>query len=172
MSDLLTSVEGAFEQVGWKCQRVEGRDVIETNFDAHHTRIRVHVQAFEEIGALSVGAYLTHKIPDSRVGIISEMLMRTNEQLTLGNFELLWDSGVILFRVTNVFGKAEPDRQIIVSLVHSAVAEVDRLTPFVSLVLGMSQEELSTLNLKLFLMREDLLPPVPDEEESDGTSGS
>ena len=60
------------------------------------------------------------------------------------------------------------DRQIIASLVHSAIAEVDRLTPFVSLVLGMTTAELANLNLKTFLMREDLLPPLPDgEEQSD-----
>jgi hypothetical protein len=171
MANLLSAVEHTFSDAGWAFHKVDEREVLEADFEAHHTRVRVHVQAFAEIGAISVGANLTHKVPQSRAGVISEMLMRTNEELTLGNFELLWDTGAILFRVTNVIGHREAtaaDRQIIASLVHSAIAEVDRLTPFVSLVLGMTTAELANLNLKTFLMREDLLPPLPDgEEQSD-----
>jgi hypothetical protein len=44
------------------------------------------------------------------------------------------------------------------------VAEIDRLTPFLTLLLRMEAAELARLNLRLFLQREDLLPPV----EADG----
>ena len=49
---------------------------------------------------------------------------------------------------------------------HSAIAECDRLTPFLTLLLRMPPAELGRLNLKLFLQREDLLPPVPEAPES------
>ncbi|MGK0187336.1 MAG: hypothetical protein ACI9R3_003123 [Verrucomicrobiales bacterium] len=170
MSELLTALEDTFRQAGWQFRSVENREVIEADFEAHHTRVRVHAQAFAEIGAVSIGAHLSNKVLASRVGIVAEILMRTNEELTLGNFELLWDTGAILFRATNVFGRNELDPQIVASLVHSAVAEVDRLTPFIALVLSMSQEELAVLNVKTFLMREDLLPPVPDPDDADATN--
>lgn len=164
-SPVFRAIEEAFALMKWTGRRVEGREVLEADFDAFHARVRVHAQAFAELNAVTVVATLGHKIPDSRAGIVSEMLMRTNHELTVGAFELDYDTGTALFRATNIFpeGRVPPD--IIASLVHSALAEADRLTPFLTLVLRMTPEELSTLNLKLFLMREDLLPPVPDEDE-------
>ena len=52
------------------------------------------------------------------------------------------------------------------NLIASALAETDRLTPFLTLLLRMTAEELGRLNLKLFLQREDLLPPVPEAPDS------
>jgi hypothetical protein len=150
--------------MGWECRRVEGREVLEADFEVYHTRTRIHAQAFAPLHAVSVVGTLGHKVPDSRSGVVSEMLMRTNKELTIGNFELDHDSGTVIFRTTNIFPPDRVDGNIIASLVHSTLAEVDRLTPFLTLVLRMDAAELGALNLKTFLMREDLLPPVPDED--------
>lgn len=162
-SRLFAAVEHTFSLMNWSGRRVPGREVMEADFDAHHTRLRVHVQAFPEVHAITVGTTLGHQIPGSRAGLVSELLMRTNLELTVGAFELDYDAGRVLFRATNIFTADKPDAQIIASLVHSAIAESDRLTPFLTLVLRMTTEELGQLNLKLFLQREDLLPPVPEE---------
>ena len=161
-SRLFAVVEETFARMKWAGRRVPGREVQEADFDAHHTRLRVHVQAFPEVNAICVGTTLGHRIPDSRTGLVSEMLMRTNLELTIGAFELDYDAGQVLFRATNIFSGGGADPQIIASLVHSAIAECDRLTPFLTLLLRMNQDELGRLNLKLFLQREDLLPPVPE----------
>jgi hypothetical protein len=138
--------------------------VLEADFEVYHTRTRIHAQVFAPLHAVSIVGTLGHKVPDSRSGVVSEMLMRTNKELTIGNFELDHDSGTVIFRATNIFSPDRVDGNIIASLVHSTLAEVDRLTPFLTLVLRMSADELGALNLKTFLMREDLLPPVPDED--------
>ncbi len=163
---LFAVVEETFARMKWAGRRIPGREVMEAEFDAHHTRLRVHVQAFPEVHAICVSSTLGHRIPDSRTGLISELLMRTNLELTIGAFELDFDAGRILFRATNIFPPPAADPQIIASLVHSAIAECDRLTPFLTLVLRMESDELSRLNLKLFLQREDLLPPVPEAADS------
>ena len=162
---LFAAVEETFARMQWTGRRVPGREVLEADFDTHHTRIRVHVQAFAEVQAVSVGTTPGHEVPDSRAGLVSEMLMRTNLELTIGAFELDYDSGRVLFRATNIFPPDAADPRIIASLVHTALAETDRLTPFLTLVLRMSPEELGRLNLKLFLQREDLLPPVPETSD-------
>ena len=161
-SPLFAVVEETFARMKWAGHRVPGREVQEADFDAYHTRLRVHVQAFAEVNAICVGTTLGHRIPDSRTGLVSEMLMRTNLELTIGAFELDFDAGQVLFRATNIFSPGGADPQIIASLVHSAIAECDRLTPFLTLLLRMSAGELGRMNLKLFLQREDLLPPVPE----------
>ncbi len=165
-SPLFTAVEATFARMDWKGRRVPGQEVMEADFEAHHTRVRVHVQVFAALPAVSVGAGLGHQVPVSRAGLVSELLMRTNLELTVGAFELDFDTGRIHFRATNIFPAESADPRIIASLVHSAIAETDRLTPFLTLVLRMSPEELGRLNLKLFLQREDLLPPVPETEEA------
>lgn len=163
-SRLFAVVEETFARMKWAGRRVPGREVLEADFDAHHTRLRVHVQAFAEVDAVCVGTTLGHRIPDSRTGLVSEMLMRTNLALTIGAFELDYDAGQVIFRATNIFADGGADPQIIASLVHSAIAECDRLTPFLTLILRMEPGELSRLNLNLFLQREDLLPPVPEAD--------
>lgn len=165
-SPLFKTVEDTFKRMGWAGHRVEGREVLEADFEAHHTRLRIHVQAFAEVNAVCVGATLGHAVPGSRAGLISEMLMRTNLELTVGAFELDYDAGRVIFRATNIFPPQGADARIIASLVHSAVAESDRLTPFLTLLLRMEAEELGRLNLKLFLQREDLLPPVPEAPDT------
>lgn len=162
---LLKTIRQAFSDRGWHCRAVEGRDVVEAEFDAHHTRVRIHAQAFGEIRAVSIVGYASATVPAARCGLIAEALMRLNQQLTLGNFEMDYDAGRVFYRATNVFDSDWGSAAIIASLIHSAVAEIDRLTPFLTLLLRMTPEELGTLNLKLFLMREDLLPPVPNSEQ-------
>jgi hypothetical protein len=165
-SPLFTAVAGTFTRMGWEYRRVEGREVLEADFEVYHTRTRIHAQVFAPLNAVSVVGTLGHRVPDSRSGLAGEMLMRVNKDLTVGNFELDHDAGTVLFRVTNLFPPDLFDGTITASLVHTTLAEVDRLTPFLTLLLRMSPEELAKLNLKLFLQREDLLPPVPDAEES------
>ena len=165
-SPLLTAVEQTFSRMGWECRRVPGHAVVEADFELHHTRTRLHVQVFPPLNAVSVVAQGSNVVPDSRAGLVSEMLMRTNRELTVGNFELDYDTGTVLFRATNLFGSGPVPGEIIASLVHSALAEMDRITPFLTLILRMESQELGTLNLKLFLQREDLLPPVPEDADS------
>lgn len=164
-SALFSAVQETFARMGWECRRVEGREVVEADFEVYHTRTRIHAQAFADLQAVSVVGALSHKVPDSRSGTVSEMLMRTNKELTMGNFELDHDSGTVLFRATNIFAPEHVDGNIIASMVHTTLAEVDRLTPFLTIVLRMTTVELGALNLKTFLMREDLLPPVPDADD-------
>ncbi len=164
-SRLLHAVQSTFTRMQWAYRTVATHGVIEADFDLHHTRTRLHVQTFPPIHAISVVAQASHHIPETRIGLINETLMRTNRELTIGNFELDCDAGQILFRATNIFPATGSHEDIIASLVHSALAEMDRLTPFLTLLLRMEAPELATLNLKLFLQRQDLLPPVPEETE-------
>ena len=162
-SALFSVVQKTFVRMKWTGRQVPHRQVLEADFDAHHTRLRVHVQAFPEINAICIGTTLGHPVPLARTGLVNEMLMRTNLSLTIGAFELDHDAGQVLFRATNLFSTPAADPQIIASLVHTAIAECDRLTPFLTLLLRMNAAELGRLNLKLFLQREDLLPPVPED---------
>jgi hypothetical protein len=96
--------------------------------------------------------------------------MRANKQLTLGNFEYDFDRNLIVFRITNLFEKEVYDADIISSMVHCTIAELDRIVPLAGVINRTSEDLLDDLSVPLLLEREDLLPPVPeggDEEEEE-----
>ena len=101
-SPVFSGIQAAFTRMNWQSRRVEDREILEADFEVHHTKVRIHVQAFPELNALSVVATASHQVPDSRMGIIGEMLMRTNLELTIGAFEMNYDDGSVLFRATNL----------------------------------------------------------------------
>jgi hypothetical protein len=92
--------------------------------------------------------------------------MRTNKVLNLGNFELDWDEGRVMFRVSNLFQPNRVDERIVSGLVYAAVAEMDRLTPFLSIFCRTPAGELLLLRITELMSREDLLPPEPKEEDT------
>lgn len=164
MSALHASVLNAFKEMGWAYRKTEDDSVIESDFEAHHTKVSLHVQSFGESGIMSVVAGASFPVPRSHFLQASELLMRVNKELTVGNFELEWDIGQVLYRITNVFPPHRADERIIAGLVHSAVAEVDRVTPFLGELCKTPKGELLLLRVPDLLKREDLLPPPPQEE--------
>ena len=90
--------------------------------------------------------------------------MRVNKTLTIGNFELDWDTGQIMFRATNLFATHQGEPTIIQGLVHNAVGEMDRIAPMESIVLSAEGAELAGLNIEDLLQRQDLLPEIPTSE--------
>jgi hypothetical protein len=163
----ILSVEDAFGQNGWHCELVEGRDVLRAGFEAHHTRVELLAQAFPQINALSVVSETRMPVDDDHQHAVLELLARANKQLTLGGFEYDLDRSYLVFRTTNLFEKERYDPDIVSSMVHCAIAELDRITPYAATVVATAADLLPDLDLGRLLMREDLIPPVPGEEEEE-----
>jgi hypothetical protein len=160
-------VEEALGKQGWHAELVEGRDVLRAAFDAHHTRVDLVAQAFPELNALSVVTESPMPIGERHVGAVLELLMRANKQLTLGGFEYDLDREMMVFRVTNLFEREVYDADIVSSMVHCAIAELDRIIAYVSIVRGTPIDLLEDLDLERLLMREDVIPPVLGGEEEE-----
>lgn len=163
----LQAVIDAFGKQGWHCEPVENREVVTSAFEAHHTHIHLHAQAFPNLNALSVVAESPLAFDATRLPLALELIMRANKQLTLGNFEYDLDRTLIVFRITNLFEKELYDPDIISSMVHCAIAELDRIVPLASVINRTSAELLDDLSVPLLLEREDLLPPVPEIDEGE-----
>ncbi|MGI9240655.1 MAG: YbjN domain-containing protein, partial [Verrucomicrobiales bacterium] len=88
MAKLLDQVTAAFSAAGWDCSPVEGRDVITAAFEAHHAKVSLYAQTFEEMGAVSVVSEASLAATPAALEKVGEMLMRVNQQLTVGNFEM------------------------------------------------------------------------------------
>jgi len=163
----LHSVIDAFGKQGWHCEPIEGRDVITTAFEAHHTHIHLHAQAFTNLNALSIVAESPMSFDPERQTHALELIMRANKQLTLGNFEYDLDRSLIVFRITNIFEKELYDADIISSMVHCAIAELDRIVPLAGVINRTAHDLLEDISIPLLLEREDLLPPVPEYAEEE-----
>ena len=164
----ILSVEETFGRNGWHCELVEGRDVIRAGFEAHHTRVDLIAQAYPELNALSVVSESPLQVDEEHLLMLLVLLARANKPLTLGGFEYDLDRGMLVFRVTNLFERERFDGDIIASLVHCAIAELDRITPYAAIVRDTPADLLEDLDLERLLAREDVIPPVPgggEEEE-------
>lgn len=163
----ILSVEECFGGNGWHCELIEGRDVLRAGFDAHHTRVSLIAQAYPQLNALSVVTESSLSLDEDHLPAVLELLARANKQLTLGGFEYDLDREFLVFRITNLFERERFDPDIISSMVHCGIAELDRITPYAAVVKGTRAELLDDLDLGRLLLREDLIPPVPGYEEEE-----
>lgn len=160
MSALHAAVLTAFKNMGWQYHAVPGAEVVESWFEAHHTKVLLHAQTHADAGIVTVVSNGSFPVPKTHLKAAAELLMRTNKEMNLGNLEIDWDSGQVMFRVANIFPPNRHDERIIASLVHAAVAEMDRVTPFLAELCRLGTGELLLLNIPELMAREDLLPDV------------
>jgi len=161
----IQSVEDAFGRNGWHCEPVEGKDVLRAVFSGHHTRIELIAQAYPPMNALAVIGETALPLDENHLPAGLELLARANKNLNLGGFEYDIERQRLVFRITNLFDREKYDADIVTSMVHCAVAELDRLAPYAMTVVKTPPDLLDDLDLQLLLMREDLIPPVPGDDE-------
>ena len=165
MSALHSAVLNAFKSRNWAYRVVPDLEVVEASFEAYHAKVPLHVQSFGEAHIVSVVANASLTVPASHKVRAAELLMRANKELNVGAFEMEWDAGLVMFRQANVFPKHRHDEDLIIGLVENAIAEMDRMTPFLGELCKTSAPMLPLLDLKQLLAREDLLPTAGEEEE-------
>ena len=98
----LQSVIDAFGQQGWHGEPVEGREVVRTAFEAHHTQIDLLAQVFTQLNALAVVAETPMPFDHQRLPLALELINRANKQLTIGGFEYDLDRQLIVFRIEDL----------------------------------------------------------------------
>ena len=163
----ILTVEETFGANGWHCELVEGREVLRASFEAHHTRVDLIAQAHPQINALSVVSESPMPAAGPHLAALLELLARANKPLTLGAFEYDIDRGLLIFRITNLFERERFDSDIVSSMVHCAIAELDRIIPYAAIVRNTPSDLLADLDLERLLQREDVIPPVPGMEEEE-----
>jgi hypothetical protein len=162
VSALHAAVINAFKSMGWQYRAVPDVEVVECWFEAHHAKVLLHAQTHAEANLVSVVSNASITVPKTHLKAVAELLMRSNKELNLGNLEVDWETGQVMFRVANLFSPHRHDERIIASMVHTAVAEMDRLAPFLAEVCRLGTGELLLLDIPELLAREDLLPTIPE----------
>lgn len=163
----LQSVAATFNDQGWAHEIVEGREVIQTAFETHHTRVQLFAQVFTQLNSLTIVGETAMDVDDAREPLLLELLHRANKQMNLGGLEYDLDRRRIVFRITNIFEKEKYDADIVSTMVHCTIAETDRITPYAAVIAQTAEDLLDDLSIERLLLRQDLLPPVPDNDEMD-----
>jgi len=163
----LNSVADAFNEHGWQHEIIEGQEVITTAFEAHHTRVQLFAQVFTQLNSLTIVGETSFETDEIRQPLLLELLHRANKQMNLGGLEYDLDRQRVVFRITNIFEREKYDKDIVSTMVHCSIAEVDRIIPFCSIVQQTAEDLLDDLSLERLLLRQDLLPPVPGDDELD-----
>lgn len=163
----ILTVEETFGANGWHCELVDGRDVLRAGFEAHHTRVDLIAQAYPQLNALSIITESPMPLDEEHLAPVLELLARANKPLTLGGFEFDLDRGMLVFRITNLFERERYDSDIVCSMVHCAIAELDRMIPYVAIVRNTPGDAIDELDLQQLLQREDVIPPVPGDSEEE-----
>jgi len=156
--DLYIKIKEAFNSVNWEFREIENKKVLEAEFEAHHTKVPLHAQAFEELMAISIVSRLSFSILPKSMRSALDALMRTNITLNIGNFEANPVNGDVYFRITNVFPDHDFSPDIITSLVRVAIVEMDRVTPFLAEINKNPNQPIAEL-----LERKDLLPEFEND---------
>ena len=151
---LFEIVQKAFESQEWEFRSVPEHRVLEVDFETTHSKVIFYAQIFEKIRAVSSVANASIKVPKSHLCAAAELLMRTNQELTVGNLEMLWDEGLVLFKHTNLFPESDPSSDTIIGLVQTALAEIDRITPFLSTLV---KTPIDQVDVRSIMSRQDLL---------------
>lgn len=159
------SVSDAFNEQGWQHEIIEGREVISTVFEAHHTRVQVFAQTFTQLNALSIVGETAMPMDEDKIPYLLELLHRANKQMNLGGLEYDLDRQRVVFRITNIFEREKFDADIISTMTHCTIAEVDRITPYCAMIQQTPEDLIEDLNIERLLLRQDLIPPVPGDED-------
>lgn len=151
---ILNAAKKAFKLLDLEYTTKEENNVIETSIQTDITKIHLHLQAFEDIHAVNLISenIVTYK-PD-RFDLIFELLMRANQTITFGSYESDPDQFIIYFKQSNIFPILEVTeifsdkiRDIISSLVHSNICEMERITPIIKIINDTDYVELRKLKI-------------------------
>ena len=157
-SVLFTSLCRSLRQSGWNYERVPEREVAALGFETKNGRIDVMAQAFAPIRAIGLTSETDLAMAPHHRLKLAELLMRTNLELTIGNFEMNWDTLRVFYRTTNLFVEEAPASSILAGMVHAAVAEMDRMIVLCRELNLASETELAGYDIGRLLRRPDLFP--------------
>ena len=76
----IQSVMDAFGKQAWQFEHLEGKDVIRTVFEAYHTQVHLHAQAFPQINALSIVGEAPLSVEMEHEPLILELFARANKK--------------------------------------------------------------------------------------------
>jgi len=131
MIDLLRTVKQFFELDGWSFTESDTDSGLLLRFGGKNGQWRCYARVRREQGQFIFYSYAPLEVPEAKRTAIAEFVTRANFGLSIGNFELSFDSGTLQFRTgIDVQGHEEClSAGILKHLVYANVMAMDRYLP-------------------------------------------
>lgn len=94
------TVREFFDQNNLRYDVLEGKTRLITGFTSEHCDIRVHVNVDEEKSVVQVLSLVPINVPVHRRGAMAELLIRANDGLIVGNFDMSMKEGQVSYRAS------------------------------------------------------------------------
>lgn len=143
-----------FGAQGWVFERLDSREVLVTVFRTPSISLSLNAQVFASINALCIAAEVPIKVKGKRQILLLELLSYANKKITLGGLEYDIERSCLVFRLSNLFERNKYDPSIVVSIIQSAIAELDGILPYVEKITQAPHNELDMISPARILLND------------------
>ena len=135
MKELSESLVGFLKDEDWRFEELDGEKTYRLHFDGRHGSYSMMIFIDNERRMFNVCTKCPIDVPKSKLTAIAELISRINCNLTLGNFDLDIDDGLIFFKTGMKAGKANPEHETISTVIFGNCYIIDRYLPTLASVI-------------------------------------
>ena len=135
MKSITEVIKSFFKQEGIKFEQVGRDSIFKLGFAGDSGSFLGYVDIDEEQRTLYIRTLAPVRVPTSKRQEVAELLMRFNQRLLLGGFDLNMDSGLIAYKTSIVLGDSDLHNDILEHLLFANWWAMDRYFPAFSLVI-------------------------------------
>jgi hypothetical protein len=134
MKTISEKVVAFFKQASYPFTQIDGESSFKTGFCGDNADFRVLVSVDEEDHLLNVYTLCPINVPKKKLPAIAELIARINCNLSLGNFDIDMDDGMIAFRTGIKVGHKELKIEALYILISGNSLIMDHYFPAIASV--------------------------------------
>jgi hypothetical protein len=135
LGKIIDTVIGFFSEVDWPITPLAGQSALTTIFQGDNGQWVCYAQAREEQGRFAFYSICPLDAPEGKRQAVAEYLTRANYGLFLGNFEMNFEDGKVLFKTSIDAGEAPLSQNLLGQLILDNVVTMDRYLPGIMAVI-------------------------------------
>jgi len=132
LSDLVINL---FEEEEQDYEILDDEKTFRTHFHGSNSSFSTYVFAYNEERLLRTYSKCPIKIPHQKLSAITELIARINLDLSIGNFDIDLEEGIVLFRTSMKICTENPGQQIIGTLIFGNCMSMDQYFPVIASVI-------------------------------------
>ncbi|NJL02531.1 MAG: YbjN domain-containing protein [Spirulinaceae cyanobacterium SM2_1_0] len=126
---LFDSIQSYFERNGWQCQRLTGKTALRFTYQGQHGKWVCFVSTREQARQVIIYSIYPQNVPETQRLVIAEFFTRANYHLTLGSFEMDFESGQVRLRASLAIASEAIDAASFQQLLLHNLQTADRHLP-------------------------------------------
>jgi hypothetical protein len=135
MKSITEAIKSFFKQEGIKFEQVGRDSIFKLGFVGDSGCFLGYVNIDEEQRALYIRTLAPVRVPTSKRQKLAELLMRFNQRLLLGGFDLNMNSGLIAYKTSIILGEGNLHDDIIEHLLFANWWAIDKYFPAINMVI-------------------------------------